>query len=92
MGLTTAYQKAYLGLPEQLAKYYKDLNFHNHCYLRIALDNTVGCKWDTKISRPAYKNSTKEQLDNVLALLRRYQTDRALLLRHNEISLTYRGK
>ena len=89
--LKATYQKVYQGLPERLAEQYRDLNFDNHCYLRIALDNTIGAKWDTKIARPAYKNLTKEQLDRVLCLLGQYQTDKAMVLRHNQISLDYRN-
>lgn len=85
-----AYQKAYLGLPELLAEQYADLNFDNHCYLRIALDNTIGAKWDTKIPRPAYKHLSIKQLDKVLNLLRQYQMDKTVLLIHNQISLDYR--
>lgn len=89
---TVSYQKTYHGLPERLAEQYNDLNFDNHCYLRIALDNTIGAKWDTKVRRPAYKHLSKEQLYSVLDLLQQYQTDKALLLRHNRTSLDYRNK
>ena len=82
--------EAYQGLPEKLASHYINLNFDNHCYLRIALDNTLGVKWDTKISRPAYRNLTMEQLNSVIHLLRRYFYDEALLLQHNTRSLEYR--
>lgn len=91
MTLKASYQKAYLGLPESLAEQYSDLNFDNHCYLRIALDNTIGAKWNTKIPRPAYKNLNKEQLVRVLQLLRQYRTDKAVLIKHNKISLDYRN-
>ena len=56
-----AYYDAYLHLPEDLAAQYTHKRLDNHCYLRIALDNTVGAKWDTQVQRPAYKNITPEQ-------------------------------
>lgn len=40
------YLKAYQSLPEKLAEKYIDLNFENHCYLRIAQDNAFETKWD----------------------------------------------
>lgn len=86
----STYRNTYLGLPESLAEQYTELNFDNHCYLRIALDNALGAKWDTKIARPAYRNLTIAKRHEVLSLLRRYETDRPLLLQHNEISLSYR--
>ena len=92
MAFFPAYQNAYLGLPEELAAKYPDLNFDNHCYLRIALDNTLGTKWDSQISRPAYKNLDESQLNEVRELLRKYKEDRELLLRHNAKSLGFRKK
>jgi len=38
------YESAYQSLPEKLVEQYTDLNFENHCYLRIALDNTFQAK------------------------------------------------
>ena len=92
MAFSPAYQNAYLGLPEELAAKYPDLNFDNHCYLRIALDNTLGAKWDSQITRPAYKNLDGSQLNEVRELLRKYKEDRELLLRHNAKSLGFRKK
>lgn len=86
------YKNAYLGLPEKLAEQYSELNFDNHCYLRIALDNTLGARWDTKITKPAYRNLTVAGLDEVSSLLQRYIADKPLLLKHNKISLAYRKK
>ncbi|MEM6517352.1 MAG: acetyltransferase [Bacteroidota bacterium] len=92
MPYSQQYHETYQNLPEELPKIYPDLNFDNHCYLRIALDNTFKAKWDTKIKRPAYKNLNKPQLEQVLLLLNRYKTDSGLLLRHNKNSLRWRGK
>ena len=39
-------------LANELENIYHNLNFKNHCYLRIAYDNTIDAKWDTVINRP----------------------------------------
>ncbi|XLS30589.1 acetyltransferase [Flavobacteriaceae bacterium M23B6Z8] len=86
------YYNAYKQLPERLTEVYPDLNFDNHCYLRIALDNTLGAKWDTIIERPAYKNLNAEQSLMVRELLSSYEQDKELLLEHNRKSLEWRKK
>ena len=92
MNYSEAYYQTYKNLPEKLAEFYTDLQFDNHCYLRIALDNTTGGKWDTIIKRPAYKNLTEINREKVLKLLECYFHDKTLLLQHNQISLRYRNK
>lgn len=72
--------------------YYNELNFRNHCYLRIAFDNTINQKWDLKIKRPFIKHASENQLNNVLLLLNRYFSDKQLLLADNQKSLIYRQK
>ena len=90
MPTSKAYQDVYLGLPEQLTGNYPELNFENHCYLRIALDLVFQTKWDAKIPKPAHKHLNAEQLETVQKLLTCYLTDKALLLQHNTLSLHYR--
>lgn len=92
MNYSEAYFNTYQNLPEKLAKQYANLRFDNHCYLRIALDNTFKAKWDTVIKRPAYKNLSGEQKNKVLSLLQKYQSDQELLLIHNQNSLRWRKK
>ncbi|MEM6720792.1 MAG: hypothetical protein AAF611_15790 [Bacteroidota bacterium] len=87
-----SYKSAYQGLPEKLAKKYTYLSFENHCYLRIALDNTLHAKWDRILQKPAYKHLNATQLKHVVQLLKRYDADESLLKRHNTISLNYRKK
>lgn len=82
----------YFDLGNQLPKIHRHLNFDNHCYWRIALDNTLQAKWKDKVAAPAYKNVTKEQFDHIIHLLKTYKEDEKLLLEHNRISLAYRGK
>ena len=76
-------------LDEQFAK---ELNFRNHCYLRIAYDNTVKNKWDIIVNKPFTKNATEEQLKDALLLLNKYVKDKQLLLSHNDLSLGFREK
>ena len=91
MPFSQQYHETYQNLPEKLTKIYPDLNFDNHCYLRIALDNTFKTKWDTVLKRPAYKNLNSLKRSEVLTLLKSYQTKKELLLAHNENSLRYRA-
>lgn len=86
------YMDYYLSFPNQLVKTYPELNFENHCYLRIALDNVIGMKWDTRIPKPAYRNLSTSQRSMVIAYLAQYLDDKDMLLVHNAISLAYRGK
>ena len=82
----------YFSLGNELAELHKHLNFENHCYWRIALDNTLSAKWKDVISAPAYKHLTEEQFQQVIQLLKSYKEDEELLLKHNKISLELRGK
>lgn len=85
-------QQQYFALGNELPRIYPHLNFDNHCYWRIALDNTLQGKWKDKIPSPAYKHLTEEQLDYVIYLLKSYKNDEQLLQEHNQNSLRYRGK
>lgn len=84
------YTEAYQSLPEKLAEQHKDLNFENHCYLRIALDNAFEARWDKTLKKPAYKHLSKNQLETVISLLKQYQKDKVFLLEHNKKSLAWR--
>lgn len=79
-------------LGNELPRYYPNKSFQNHCYWRIALDNAVGAQWNEKISSPAYKNITDEQLQKTLGFLRLYIKDEMTLEKNNRQSLIYRGK
>ena len=85
-------RQQYFDLGNELPRKHQHLNFDNHCYWRIALDNTLKAKWKDKIPSPAYRNLTEEQLDFVLHLLKSYKNDEQLLMEHNKISLSFRGK
>ena len=74
------------------AHYASELNFRNHCYLRIAYDNTVNNKWDNVIVKPFIKNANEDQLNDALMLLKNYVTDKVVLNNHNLLSLKYRDK
>ena len=73
-----------------LEKQYTDLNFKNHCYLRIAYDNAVSGKWDTLVNRPFTKNASTFYIHEANLFLCSYITNKNLLLQHNKISLEYR--
>ena len=85
-------EKEYKRLGNELPKRYLHKSFQNHCYWRIALDNSVGDQWNKKISSPAYKNLTNEQLQKTVDFLRQYNKDEKTLEKHNKQSLIYRGK
>ena len=73
-------------------QYNPELNFRNHCYLRIAYDNTVNNKWDITVKRPFTKYASEHQLETALNFLKLYLSDKKKLLNHNEISLAFRKK
>jgi hypothetical protein len=79
-------------LANELEGIYPDLNFRNHCYLRIAYDNAVDGKWNTVVNRPFTENANLIQLTRVKWFLGMYKTDKELLVKHNKISITYRKK
>lgn len=85
-------QSRYFELGNELPEVYPDLNFDNHCYWRIALDNAVGDKWKNQIPSPAYKNLSDEQLEEVVLLLEKYKDDEAALIEDNQKSLKWRSK
>ena len=84
------YYQVYQGWPERLVSRYPDLPFDYHCYLRIALDNTLGAKWDTKIRKPAYLHLSVIQLSMVMNSFKTYFEDKTVLLEHHRRSLNYR--
>ena len=79
-------------LANELESKYPELKFRNHCYLRIAYDNTVNAKWDIIVKKPFTLQATKLQLFKANKLLKLYLIDIDLLLKHNKISLKYRNK
>ncbi|MEM1407119.1 MAG: acetyltransferase [Bacteroidota bacterium] len=83
-------KEKYFNQAGKLEKVYPNLKFRNHCYWRIALDNTLAAKWDTVIERPAYANLTEQQLTQVVGLLEAYENDERLLHVHNQNSIALR--
>ena len=73
-------------------QYESQFNFRNHCYLRIAYDNTIGDKWDIAVRKPFVKYATVAQLIHALKLLNIYTKNKADLLLDNEKSLQFRQK
>ena len=74
------------------AHYASELNFRNHCYLRIAYDNTVNNKWDNVVAKPFIKKASEDQLNSVVELLKNYTINKDLLTKHNLLSLAFRQK
>ena len=72
--------------------YSAELNFRNHCYLRIAYDATIAKKWNLVIKRPFTKYASEIQLQNAIDLLLVYKFDKKKLLKDNEKSLEFRKK
>ncbi len=71
-------------------QYNNELNFRNHCYLRIAYDNTTQDKWDIRVAKPFVKYATNMQLQSAVDLLNKYSSDKLILLSDNDKSLNFR--
>lgn len=63
---------------------------NNHCFARIILDYISGCKWDTKLTKPGYKQLTEAQLFLAVTRMKRWITNRNTLIADNIQSLKYR--
>ena len=75
-----------------LDKHYdNELNFRNHCYLRIAYDNATQDKWDNIVNKPFVKYATIFQLQQAVVLLNKYLFDKLTLLSDNGKSLDFRN-
>jgi hypothetical protein len=83
-------EQRYFSLGNELPKLYPEKNFDNHCYWRIALDNTIGDKWKKQVNSPAYKNLSDAQLEEVVSLLEKYKDDETALMQDNQRSLKWR--
>ena len=77
----------YFELGKQLPEKYPQLTFQNHCYWRIALDQTLQTKWDTVLKRPANKNLSRDQLIAVVRWLEVYLEDPSLSCRDGDRQL-----
>lgn len=86
------YKDYYTILPKVLVLKYPELDFKKHCYMRIALDNVIGTRWEIRISKPIHKHLSAKQRALVIEYLNSYLEDKMILLTHNMISLAYRGK
>ena len=65
---------------------------HDHCFLRVILDNIVGCAWYEVIPSPAYKNLTDEQVSAALCLAKQIATESVSLHTLNQRSKQWRSK
>lgn len=66
----------------------------DHCFARIILDSTVGidAPWMEKVKSPAYKNMSRQQLENSIELGRKILNGEADLVELDNRSLELRGK
>lgn len=74
------------------SQYNNELNFRNHCYLRIAYDNVVQDKWDNIIKKPFVKFANNNQFQDVIILLNEYSLNKNQLVMDNLKSLEFRKK
>ena len=65
---------------------------HDHCFMRVILDNIVGCAWYEAIPSPAYKNLTDEQASAALNLARQIAIESVSLHVLNQRSKQWRNK
>ena len=80
----------YFELPKVLEARYPALNFQDHCYWRIALDNVFQSRWDRMIAKPAHQHLSDSQLEQVVTMLEAYTDNLQLLMAHNAYSLKLR--
>jgi hypothetical protein len=91
MDTAATYKSYFLQLPKTLISRYPELLLEDHTYLRIAMDNAIGCQWELRIPKPAYKHLTTTQRKQVIANLMTYVHSKHTLLEHRAISQAYRG-
>ena len=64
----------------------------DHCFQRIVLDHVCGGVWHEYLTRPAYKNLTKDQAQRAVKLCKAIANGRIDLQKLNQQSLIWRGK
>lgn len=64
----------------------------DHCFMRVCLDNALGCAWHTRVPRPAIRHASDAQLRDAAAWAERIAADPALLPALNRRSLAWRRK
>ena len=65
---------------------------YDHCFMRVILDNIVGCAWYEVIPSPAYKNLTDKQASAALNLAKQIATENVSLHVLNQRSKKWRNK
>lgn len=65
----------------------------DHCFLRIAYDNAMGCRWDGVVARPAWRHLPLDRLATAIAVLERVvASGRPALQALNAASLDHRRR
>jgi hypothetical protein len=59
----------------------------NHCFMRVCLDTSFGCPWQTVVKRPATRYMTDDQLRAAIAVAERIIASPALLAELNRKSI-----
>lgn len=65
---------------------------HDHCFIRVILDNICNCAWYDSIPSPAYKNLTDEQACAALNLAKQIANESVSLYALNQRSKQWRKK
>ena len=64
----------------------------NHCFQRVCLDHVFQQPWRLHVSSPAYKNLTKDQLNQAILVAEGILRQPETLVSLNNQSLKWRGK
>ncbi|WP_394221242.1 hypothetical protein [Alteromonas gracilis] len=65
---------------------------HDHCFMRVILDNICKCAWYDLIPSPAYKHLTPEQAGAALSLAKQIASESVSIHTLNERSKHWRKK
>lgn len=65
---------------------------HDHCFMRVILDNICECAWYDVIPSPAYKHLTPEQASTALILAKQIASESVSIHTLNERSKHWRKK
>ncbi len=65
---------------------------HDHCFMRVCLDTSLGARWDTLVRRPAIRHLDLSQLAAAVAQAERVAREPLLLPALNRDSLRLRAQ
>lgn len=82
--------KNLISTANELVEKYPDKNLENHCYLRIAYDNSCKGRWTDFFERPFYKHAPLHKAMKAKVILEQMKTSERIVDTLNEMSLNYR--